>query len=161
MNAIELASYIRSYHLKRYGVEINKLKLQNLLYLCQREAYACLGVALITGTSFLAWKHGPVLEEVRNYKGKLLEVKDADWTVNQKCVDKVLENYCGYDAWELSLKTRAMTGWKNAHEKDFPDNPNPIQIEEEDIMADAQRIALERYYHDIIVKEIYAGKQVQ
>ena len=65
-SVFDVAKYIYDFYLETTNEKIDELKLQKLLYFCQREKLALLNETLFDD-AMEGWVHGPVSVEVRTY----------------------------------------------------------------------------------------------
>lgn len=115
MKAMDLANYIINKSIE-IDNPVNNLQLQKILYFINALHYKRYGAFLITDESFLAWRHGPVIESVFdklaiNCAEKLKEVQDeidpniqkdeAGEYVNFKLIDEDIAYFSKIDPWTL------------------------------------------------------------
>lgn len=147
--AITFARYVVSRYRNEYGVLIDEMKLHKLLYFAQRESLIQLGKPLFD-ESFYAWKYGPVLVAVRNYiklHGAIQPLSDFGISEEYAPVfDKVFAQYAGKDSWSLSRLSHGEYSWQNARKGLGPVDSCDKAISLEDMMVDANRIKLRRYF---------------
>lgn len=141
---ISVAGYIYQRYEKDYGSCIDEMKLHKLMYFSQRESFIQTGEPLFEGL-FHAWKFGPILKEIRQiYKiGDFTQLQTAtlDIKPNLETIFSIIfSEYAIRDSWSLSKLTHNEYSWKNAR-KDIPENENcDNEIENKDILVDANRI---------------------
>ena len=103
------------------GIEITHLKLQKLLYYVQGHYLAKYGEPIFD-EEIRAWRLGPVVEEVyfeySIYLADQLDREDYTIELNSKVkleIDKVIDFYGKYTAFELVHKTHSENPWKNIY----------------------------------------------
>lgn len=156
MDVIKVASYI----FKRYQDEtketIDEMKLHKLMYFAQREAIIQTGSPLFD-TQFAAWKYGPVIVEVRNsYRSNSLNQFPTEQEIAPYKVafDFVFKNYAVKDSWTLSMLTHGESSWKNARVGYGVDDHCDVLIDTNDIVKDAERMKVRRFYFDNIAPKL-------
>jgi uncharacterized phage-associated protein len=109
--------------------DVDKLKLQKLLYYIQGAALALTGEPLFED-EILAWKHGPVVYSIynkyKNHEGNTIEynpsyenkIDEIDFLL----IKEVYKKYSRYSGWELAENTHKEDPWKNAEQSDVISN---------------------------------------
>ena len=85
-NVLNVAQYIYDEYKRETGEKIDELKLQKLIYFCQRESFAIKGVQLFND-SLEGWVHGPVSPIVRMYQ---MCIRDRYWIDGKKIYRKYI-----------------------------------------------------------------------
>lgn len=113
--AIDVAACIADEYKRVSGKAVDKMKLQKLLYLAQRENIALAGQPLFSD-AIEAWKDGPVCRAVwqaYNPHAPLPDARDVP-PAALYIVQRVIMQYGGIETWSLRSLTHAETSWKNA-----------------------------------------------
>lgn len=148
-SVITFAKYIVSRYRNEYGVSIDEMKLHKLLYFAQREALIQLGEPIFS-EPFYAWRYGPVSVAVRNYvksDGSISPLRG--YNIDEQYIpifNKVFSQYARKDSWSLSRLSHGEFSWKNARKGLSENDTCDKTIEIADIMVDANRIKLRRYF---------------
>lgn len=146
--AVNVVTYFAKRYQAEYGEQISELKMQNLVYLAQREAYIKTGHPMFKAT-FYAWRYGPILKEIRNaYQQdtipKIAQRKSVCGERAEAILDIVYRNCAAQKSWDLSRVTCSDIAWKNAREGIHPKQGRGRPMVEEDFLSDARRIRLRR-----------------
>ncbi len=138
----KVASYICLRYQKEFGEPIDEMKLHKLLYLAQRECIIQTGEPLFRD-KFEAWRYGPVLVSIRHLF-RTNELKDPiskEAEEKYKTVfDKIFSSYAKKSSWSLSVLTHGEYSWRKAREGYEPEATCSVEMKDEDIKVDAQRI---------------------
>ena len=156
INVIKVASYIFKRYQEEMGTNIDEMKLHKLLYFAQREAIIQTGTPLFEA-QFAAWKYGPVIVEVRNsYRSNSLISlpSDEELLPYKDALDYVFHNYAPKDSWTLSMLTHGESCWQNARAGCSPDEHCDALISISDIVKDAERMKVRRFYFDNIAPKL-------
>ena len=141
MTALQIAGAFSSAFARKYGTEIDEMKLHKMLYLAQRESLIRRDRVLF-GETIYAWQFGPVIREVRDaFLGKkgVIEGCVCDAAEDAEIIDYVFQTYAGKTSWSLSRLTHCEMSWKNARRDRLHGGGNrPMLIS--DIRKDAERI---------------------
>lgn len=151
----KIASYIYNRYNAEYNEKVSEMKLHKLLYFTQRESLIQKGIPMFE-ESFLAWRYGPVLVEIRNSYANddLNEMPSEEFIENNKEIfDFVFSHYAPKDAWSLSRLTHGEYSWIHARGNLHPSQSCNIPLAIEDIRKDAERIKLRRFLINRIQKE--------
>lgn len=135
-----IASYLLMRYKKQYGAIMDEIKLQKLLYFCQREAIIRTGRPMFDA-EFRAWKYGPVIIEIhdRYQAGNLNEELSVEslrhWKV---CLDYVFEQFAPKKTMNLVALVHGEKSWTRARvgygKYDLSDVPMKLS----DIYEDAE-----------------------
>lgn len=120
LDVFQVAEYLIRFFEERMD-NLTHLKLQKLLYYAQGIGFGRFNCRLMT-CSFLAWEHGPVVEEVyKKYKNHANNPLSGDENIKMAEIvkDEVVLNilketisfYGIYSAWELRNKTHSEAPW--------------------------------------------------
>lgn len=156
ISVIKVASYIYKRYQEEMNTSIDEMKLHKLLYFAQREAIIQTGTPMFE-EQFAAWKYGPVIVEVRNcYRLESLTLlpSDEELLPYKDALDYVFLNYAPKDSWTLSLLTHGETCWQNARAGYGPDEHCDALISINDIVKDAERMKVRRFYFDKIAPKL-------
>lgn len=151
----QVASYIYKRYQEVFKEKISEMKLHKLLYFTQRESIIRKGKPMFED-SFLAWRYGPVLINVRSlYADGLLTDLPSDEFIkeNQEIFDFIFSYYAPKDAWSLSRLTHGEYSWTHARGNLLPNQSCNVPLAIEDIRKDAERIKLRRFLLQEIQKE--------
>ncbi len=146
-NVIKVASYIADRYKKEFQEKISEMKLHKLLYFTQRECIIREGTPMFE-EEFMAWRYGPVMVQIRSaYANDMLNsFPTEDFSGKYREVfDYVFATYAPKDAWSLSYLSHAETSWKNARKDLLPEQNGNEPLKLEDIIKDAERIAMRRF----------------
>lgn len=133
--AIEVAKYIL-YTAYNFGDSLTNLKLQKLLYYVQAEYLVKHNGKPLFYENIEAWQYGPVVREVYDvykYFGRNPindeDLKDRFDLSDQEKIDieKVLEKYMSYSAYELVSSIHQEQPWVDSYEKGMS-NVIPTQL---------------------------------
>lgn len=135
----------------------SELKLQKLMYLCQREALLLTGEPLFDN-QFEGWKHGPVLPELRHFFDEnyvpIANSNDLNLTdVEMYVVNNVVAQYGMYEAWYLANLTHDEESWKKSREGLGDGEGGSRKLNIEDIREDAANLRPYDYIFDMYVDE--------
>ena len=146
---LQCATYFFSRYYFENGNLMDEMKLHKLIYFAQRESFIRHDRVLFPESMF-AWRFGPVAKEIRseslstvqsNLLKQSFHVLDPD---DNATLDFVYTTYSNKDSWSLSRLTHGEISWKKAR-LGYSDYENSdVQIKNEDIREDAQRIKLRR-----------------
>lgn len=156
IDVIKVASYIYKRYQEEMSTIIDEMKLHKLLYFAQREAIIQTGAPLFEA-QFAAWKYGPVIVEVRNsYRMDSLTSlpSDEELLPYKDVIDYVFQNYATRDSWTLSMLTHGESCWQNARVGYRPDEHCDVLINISDIVKDAERMKVRRFYFDNIAPKL-------
>lgn len=135
----------------------SELKLQKLMYLCQRESLLLTGEVLFDD-NFEGWKHGPVLPALRHFFDEdyrpINSEEDLNLTDKDKyIINNVIGQYGMYEAWYLANLTHDEISWKNSRVglSDDEEGNNILAIE--DIIEDAKNVRPYDYIFDMYLDE--------
>ena len=106
----DVASYIYKWYEDRCQKEIDEMKLHKLVYLVYRN-YLAEHKSPMFQCVFKAWKHGPVVEDLRQiYKNKSFidPVCSQDF---ENILNSCMCRYAEFDTWILVAITRVDTSW--------------------------------------------------
>lgn len=146
MTAVEIASHFSTQFRKKFGAEIDEMKLHKMLYLAQRESLIRMGRPLFS-ENILAWKYGPVVVEVRRayHSGSIPKSLMTDGVPHAELdiLDYVFNTYAEKNSWSLSRLTHAEYSWQHAREADPIENGDCV-MPIADISLDARRVASRR-----------------
>lgn len=151
----QIASYIYNRYQEEFNEKISEMKLHKLLYFTQRECIIQKGKPMFED-SFLAWRYGPVLINVRSlYANGLLTNMPSDGFVkdNQEIFDFIFSYYAPKDAWSLSRLTHGEYSWIHARGHLLPNQNSNVPLAMDDIRKDAERIKLRRFLLQEIQKK--------
>ena len=100
---VDVAKYICMYYKEISKQDIDELKLQKLLYFCQREKLAIINEPLFE-ENMKGWKHGPVSTKVRRLfkRGELLGENTNLSDEDSYIIRNVVQLYGEYDSWQLA-----------------------------------------------------------
>lgn len=153
----KIASYICHRYEDEFNEKISEMKLHKLLYFTQRESIIQKGEPMFE-ESFLAWKYGPVLADIRVlYANNQLNDLPTDEFIhaNQEIFDFVFSYYAPKEAWSLSRLTHGEYSWIHARGNLRPNQGCNTPLLLEDIRKDAERIKLRRF----LLQEIQNDKE--
>ena len=141
-NVLNVAQYIYGEYKRETCEKIDELKLQKLIYFCQRESFAIKGVQLFND-SLEGWVHGPVSPIVRmyyeedfgiNYSTNELIEDDA------RIVRNVLAEYGGLASWKLRNLSHEEISWRNSRMGLNPNDRGNRKLNLDDIKKDAEKV---------------------
>lgn len=137
---LEVANYIYNYYNDNFIDSIGELKLQKLIYLCQREKLAIVNEPMFS-ENLEGWKHGPVSPDVRSwYKEGCI---DFNYNLSEEdayIIRNVIDQYGSLDSWSLRDLTHRETSWEKSREGLDINERGNRDILLEDIKIDALRI---------------------
>ena len=146
MTVVEIAGIFRARFHKKFGAEIDEMKLHKMLYLAQRESLIRMGRPLFS-ENIHAWKYGPVVVEVRRayHAGSVPKTLMTDGvpSVELDVLDYIFNTYAEKNSWSLSRLTHAEYSWQHAREADPAGNGDCV-MPVADISQDARRVASRR-----------------
>ena len=146
MTVVEIAGIFRAQFHKKFGAEIDEMKLHKMLYLVQRESLIRMGRPLFS-ENIHAWKYGPVVVEVRRayHAGSIPKTLMTDGVppVELDILDYIFNTYAEKNSWSLSRLTHAEYSWQHAREADPIGNGDCV-MPVADISRDARRVASRR-----------------
>lgn len=127
-NTLELSQYIVNKHIE-LSSPISNLKLQKLLYYIQ-GAFLIEKGKVAFEDKILAWKYGPVVEDVydeyKKYFGldikeKITEEKEIKFysVEDKEIIDKIIISKLNKTSYELVHKTKKEDPYKNAKNEEF------------------------------------------
>lgn len=141
-NILNVAQYICSYYRQLTGEVVDELKLQKLLYLCQREKLAILNETLFD-ENMEGWIYGPVSPRVR----KFYDFIKISTSCNNKLNDidayiirNVVCQYGSMSSIELKDLTHKEYSWQRSRRGLSPDERGDRVISVEDIKVDAEKV---------------------
>ncbi len=138
---IDVADYIVKKYKETTGEDLDKMKLQKLLYFTQRESFAIVGHEAFDGP-FEGWKFGPVCREVyfAYHDGKIhANTHDVSDEV-QYIANNVILTYGALASWRLSQMSHKDISWQNARRGLAPDDDGRNQLDLADIKKDAEKV---------------------
>lgn len=156
IDVIKVASYIYKRYKEEMNEKIDEMKLHKLLYFAQRENIIRTGIPMFTA-KFAAWKYGPVMVEVRNrYKNNSLNVLPTkeELALYKDSFDFIFNNYAVKDSWSLSILTHGESCWQNARLGCGQDDKCDALISTADIVKDAERMKMRRFYFENIASKL-------
>ncbi len=123
------------------GEDIGELKLQKLLYFCQRESYAVFGSPMFK-EKMQGWKHGPVSPAVRaSFAGDGMNCATRPVGLDTLyIVNRVLDQYASLASWKLSQLSHEEKSWLRSREGLAPDARGAQLLRDEDIAEDAKKV---------------------
>ena len=98
------------------GVYMDEMKMHKLMYFSQRESLMYDKEPLFEAT-FLGWKYGPVLTEVRSEFRAQKPFLNVVGTVSEKTLEllkNVLHRYGSLSSWKLSSLSHEEFSWKKS-----------------------------------------------
>lgn len=152
IDVIKVASYIYKRYQDEMNTKIDEMKLHKLLYFTQRESIIRTGCPMFDA-QFAAWKFGPVIVEIRHsYRTESLTVLPSEEEIHpyKDSLDYVFQNYATKDSWTLSMLTHGESCWQNARVGYGQDDHCDVLISTSDIIKDAERMKVRRFYFDNI-----------
>ena len=157
-NSKNLARYLINSYEKQTGnrFDNNELKLQKLMYLCQRESILLTGEPIIE-ENFQGWKLGPVLTSLRHF----FEYSyDPDCNIDELLsdeekyiADNVIVQYGKFEPWYLVELTHNESSWKNSRKGLSDDDEGNQILSIEDIREDAKKLRIYDNLFDMYVDE--------
>lgn len=125
-NVKDIAAYIVNYSIDNEKY-ISNLKLQKLLYYVQAY-FAVEKNKPCFNEEFEHWRHGPVIPEIYSeykvyFNENITDYKDHE-KINPKdrmLIEKVIDSYFDYSAWEMVRKTHDELPWVNTDENEIID----------------------------------------
>lgn len=138
---VNVARYICKYYKEITNEDIDELKLQKLVYFCQREKLAIVNEPLFDDT-MKGWMHGPVSIDVRkSFRDKefcngTAKLSDEDGYI----IRNVVGLYGEYESWKLADLSHKEYSWNKSREglKDGEKGDRDILID--DIRVDAKKV---------------------
>ncbi|WP_156299590.1 Panacea domain-containing protein [Streptobacillus canis] len=114
---IDVARYISIKFLKKYGFNIDEIRLQKLVYFSQKESMLYTGNILFY-SKMKAWKYGPVSIKVRMaYRNRKVFRKRKRLNVfNRYIINNVIEKYSSFSPSKLIELTHKEKAWRKARE---------------------------------------------
>lgn len=152
-NILEIASYFCKYYKVNFGIRIDEVKLNELLYLTQRESLIQFDIPLFID-SFSISEKGPETEKIkRHYKDYDLETYELSNTKKNKyktILEMIIHNYIKKDAKDLIILVNGEYSWRKAVENcQIRGNLN-MNISLNDIRVDARRIKTRRILANLV-----------
>lgn len=141
-----VASYIAGRYHAVYGVRIDEMKLQKLMYLAQRESLAQTNEPLFD-SEIQGWRLGPVIPELRGYYKSVLAneevpvpaVDPQELGEDREAVDTIFNEYAGQESLSLSRMTHGEICWRKSRKGIPPNESSSTPIPLDDIRLDAVR----------------------
>ncbi len=136
----QIASYFLDRYQKQYGVVMDEIKLQKLLYFTQREAIIRTG-ELMFDVEFRAWKYGPVIVEIHNryksndLKEELSQESQERW---KECLDYVFSEFAPKKTMNLVSLAHGERSWIKAREGYGKYEKSDVPMKDSDIFEDAK-----------------------
>lgn len=146
LDVLQVASYICQRYQKEFGVRIDEMKLHKLLYFTQRECLIQTAHPMFEA-KFEAWKYGPVMPCIRqHYKDDSLHIPLSKEQEEQYRLvfDMVFKTYARQKSWSLSSLTHGEYSWKQARKGYGEQDACEVEIKNEDIATDANRVRQRR-----------------
>lgn len=138
---VDVAKYICMYYKEISKQDIDELKLQKLLYFCQREKLAIINEPLFE-ENMKGWRHGPVSPKVRRLfkNGELLGEKTNLSDEDSYIIRNVVHLYREYNSWQLAELSHKEYSWNKSREglTKTENGKNDILIE--NIRIDAKKV---------------------
>lgn len=160
LDVTKVATYIYERYMAEKGTKIDEMKLHKLLYLTQRESIIMTDAPMFDA-QFAAWKYGPVMVQIRSlYKDNKLNIRPS----SEECApykdvfDSVFTKYADKDSWSLSTLTHGEISWQLARKGYAQDAQCDVPIKTKDIVQDAQRIKIRRFYFNEVLPQLYENK---
>lgn len=156
MSVKDVANYLINSYEEYTDTEFGKseLKLQKLIYFCQREAFAVTGEKLFNET-IEGWKHGPVVPALRfflEHETKNNKTMDLDETAKY-IIDNVIAQYAHFSAWYLRNLSHEEFSWKMSREKLGVNDSGNKALNDEYIIEDSKKIRLYDNLYDMYIDE--------
>lgn len=137
---IDVAQYICEYYQEIHHCHIDELKLQKLLYFCQRENMALLNEALFN-ERLEGWVHGPVSPEVRAWFNGKFEAKFEKISPEEGyTIKNVVNIYGSMQSRDLEYLSHQESSWKKSRNGLSSGDKGNREILLEDIREDAQKV---------------------
>jgi phage protein len=156
IDVIKAASYIFKRYKDERNSEIDEMKLHKLMYFSQRESIIRTGQPMFD-EQFEAWKYGPVIVKVRNkYKAKALNELPSQTELAPflESFNYVFQHYAPKESWSLSILAHGESSWQHAREGYGDDDRCDVPMALDDIIQDAERIKMRRFYFDEILPQL-------
>lgn len=138
---LNVANYICEYYKQIANEPIDELKLQKLLYFCQREKLSIVNEPLFK-EPLEGWVHGPVSPLVRSYfeDGDIVCMTEKLSEQDAYIVRGVLQQYAGCASWKLRDLTHMELSWQRSREGLAADQRGNRKLELDDIRIDSQKV---------------------
>lgn len=132
----------------------SELRLHKLMYFTQRQSLALTGKPLFSD-DFEAWKHGPVLPDLRfffDFSFTTYADSSLDET-EEYIIDSVISEYGSLAAWALRDLTHQENSWLKGREG-LNENDRGAEIMKlEDIYEDAKKVRVYDHLYDMYLDE--------
>lgn len=122
--AKDIAAYIINYSIKNRNY-VSNLKLQKLLYYVQAY-FAIQRNKPCFNEDFEHWRHGPVIPEIYSEYKAYFNEDITDYQEHENIssrdkilINKVIESYSDYNAWDMVRKTHKESPWINTDDNDI------------------------------------------
>lgn len=122
--ARDIAAYIVNYSIKNKNY-VSNLKLQKLLYYVQAY-FAIKRNEPCFSEDFEHWRHGPVIPEIYSEYKAYFNENITDYQEHKNIIlkdkiliNKVIESYSNYNAWDMVRKTHKEDPWINTDENEI------------------------------------------
>lgn len=123
-SARDIAAYIVNYSIKNKNY-VSNLKLQKLLYYVQAY-FAIKRNKPCFGEDFEHWRHGPVIPEIYSEYKAYFNENITDYQEHEDIIsrdkvliNKVIESYSDYNAWDMVRKTHKEDPWINTDDNEI------------------------------------------
>lgn len=132
----------------------SELKLQKLVYLCQRESFALTGEKLFE-ENIEGWRHGPVIPELRFYDFNFIPSFESI-KISEKAeyiIKSVVSKYAHYSAWYLRNLSHEEYSWKQSRVNLDEEEAGSTVLKDENIFEDAKKVRIYDHQYDMYLDE--------
>ena len=139
---LDVAQYIYDYYKELTQEQIDELKLQKLLYFCQREKLALMNEPLFND-EMQGWIHGPVSPLVRSYYDKTEGIMTDVSTLSDEdryIIRNVINQYGNIASWKLRNMSHDEYSWQQSRIGLLPNQRGSKVISIDDIRLDADKV---------------------
>lgn len=139
---LDVAQYIYDYYKEITKEEIDELKLQKLIYFCQREKLALINEPLFDD-EMQGWIHGPVSPLVRSYydqKHGIMTDTDSLSEEDEYIIRNVINQYGNIASWKLRDLSHEEFSWQQSRKGLAPNQRGNNVISIDDIKKDAENV---------------------
>lgn len=124
------------------GVYMDEMKMHKLMYFSQRESLMYHNVPLFDGT-FLGWKYGPVLKEVRSefhgFESPFAGTVGGVAEDTLRLLQGVLKRYASLSSWKLSSLSHEEYSWRKARTGLAADEDGNVALSLDAMRVDATK----------------------
>ena len=160
-NILDVAKYIKEFYKQISNQDIDEMKLQKLLYFCQREYLALMNKPLFN-ENMEGWVLGPVSPIVHeNFAARFIFAGDSSNLTcdEQTIIRNVVYQYGSIESWKLSQISHNEISWINSRKGLQKYDRGNVALKIEDIKKDAEKVRpfdqmWGMYFEDFYDKEV-------